>query len=56
VLTDSALRNRLPKVADVKSTYFRVESVGVIGVIQKKIIAVLKRNQSTLSMVYFRIE
>jgi len=39
------LGTALNNVADVKSTHFRVESVGVVGVVQKKIVAVFKRNQ-----------
>jgi hypothetical protein len=32
-------------VADVKSTYFRVESVGVVGSVRKRVVAVLKPNR-----------
>ena len=58
----------LGRVADVKSTHFRVESVGVVGIVQKKIVAVLKRNsqQTTpanlatpanqMTMLYFKVE
>jgi type II secretory pathway component PulK len=61
----------LNNVADVKSTHFRVESVGVVGVVQKKIVAVLKRDQQHASstnktnkpiqsgqftMLYFKVE
>jgi len=28
----------LSRVADVKSTHFRIESVGVVGIVQKKIV------------------
>ena len=35
----------LNTVADIKSTYFRIESVGVVGVVHKKIVTVLKRPQ-----------
>jgi type II secretory pathway component PulK len=67
-LQDGNLRTALRKVADVKSTYFRVESVGVVGIVQKKIVAVLKRasqqpiqpNQLTQSnqssILYFKVE
>ena len=37
------------RVADVKSTYFRVESVGVVGIVRKRIVAVLKRPQQQVS-------
>jgi hypothetical protein len=59
---------RLNSVADVKSTYFRVESVGVVGIVQKKIVAVLKRdaqqanrasltNQANqMTILYFKVE
>jgi hypothetical protein len=40
---DNGLRTALGKVADVKSTHFRIESVGVVGSVQKKIVAVLRR-------------
>ena len=42
---DTNLKARLNQVAGTKSTHFRVESVGVVGIVQKKIVAVLKRNQ-----------
>jgi general secretion pathway protein K len=42
------LRQALGRVADVKSTHFRVESVGVVGVVRKKIVAVLKRPQQQI--------
>jgi type II secretory pathway component PulK len=53
------------RAASVKSTHFRVESVGVVGVVQKKIVAVLKRNQelpnspnqpSRFTMLYLKVE
>jgi general secretion pathway protein K len=58
------LGQALDLVADVKSTYFRVESVGVVGVVRKKIVAVLQRPQPTASqptvtasnMLYFKVE
>ncbi len=37
--------SNLNTVADIKSTYFRIESVGVVGVVHKKIVTVLKRPQ-----------
>ena len=58
----------LGKVADVKSTHFRIESVGVVGIVQKKIVVVLKRgsqqtsqanvaNQANqMTMLYFKVE
>jgi len=58
----------LGRVADVKSMYFRIESVGVVGIVQKKIVAVLKRdaqqtnranliNQANqMTMLYFKVE
>jgi type II secretory pathway component PulK len=58
----------LGRVADVKSTHFRIESVGVVGIVQKKIVAVLKRdaqqanranltNQAhQMTMLYFKVE
>jgi hypothetical protein len=65
---DPNLRRALASVADVKSTHFRIESVGVVGIVQKKIVAVLKRdaqqtNQANLAnqahqtaMLYFKVE
>jgi len=65
---DATLRRELNNVADVKSKYFRVESVGVVGIVQKKIVAVLTRepqltNPSTanlsntnMPMFYFKVE
>jgi len=58
----------LGRVADVKSTHFRIESTGVVGLVQKKIVAVLKRdaqqanranptNQANpMTMLYFKVE
>jgi hypothetical protein len=55
-------------VADVKSTYFRIESIGVVGIVQKKIVAVLKRGSqpgtpntsgapaTQMPMLYFKVE
>ena len=65
---DANLRRALGSVADVKSTHFRIESVGVVGIVQKKIVAVLKRdaqqanranltNQAQqMTMLYFKVE
>ncbi len=65
---DANLRRTLGSVADVKSTHFRIESVGVVGIVQKKIVAVLKRdaqqanpanraNQAQqTAMLYFKVE
>ena len=67
-VSDACLRTTLGKVAGVASTYFRIESVGVVGIIQKKIVAVLKRdaqqtnqanaaNQANqMTMLYFKVE
>ncbi len=55
-LTNIGLRsNVLEQVAGVASTHFRVESIGVIGPIQKRVIAVLHR-ANTLEMTYFKVE
>jgi type II secretory pathway component PulK len=58
--------SRLGEVADVKSTYFRIISTGRIGVIRKRVIAVLKRGaagaenpngqQSTAQFEYLKVE
>jgi type II secretory pathway component PulK len=65
---DGNLRRALSSVADVKSTYFRIESVGVVGLVQKKVVAVLKRGSQQAStanpadtagqmtMLYFKVE
>ena len=65
---DASLQQTLGSVADVKSTYFRIESIGVVGIVQKKIVAVLKRdaqqanqanpaNQANqMTMLYFKVE
>lgn len=64
-IADPALQQALVNVVDVKSTHFRIESVGTLGVIQKKIVAVVKRPQGTaglgsganrLAIVYFKVE
>jgi type II secretory pathway component PulK len=55
----------LDKVADVKSNYFRIESTGVVGIVQKKIVAVLKRDSrpanstnpaKPMTPLYFKVE
>jgi general secretion pathway protein K len=57
LITDGAVKTQLNQVAGVKSTYFRVESTGVVGIIQKKAVAVVKRGQQTTSeLVYFKVE
>ncbi len=52
----SGIKSKVTKVADVKSAYFRVESVGVVGPIQKRAVAVLYRQPDTISLVYFKVE
>lgn len=46
----------LARLLDVKSQFFRVESVGHVDVVQKKIVAVLQRTQNTATLVYFKVE
>jgi type II secretory pathway component PulK len=57
---DPNIMLKLNKVVSVKSIYFRIESVGVVGNVHKKIVAVLKRgtqrNVNTLNMLYFKVE
>jgi hypothetical protein len=65
---DGNLRRALSSVADVKSTHFRIESVGVVGLVQKKIVVVLKRGSQQanpaglantggqMTMLYFKVE
>ena len=64
---NSSIRGRLNPVAKVSSQYFRVESVGVVGIVHKKIVAVFKRpspgaipsspSPSTSSnILYFKVE
>ena len=65
---DANLRRALGSVADVKSTHFRIESVGVVGIVQKKIVAVLERGSqpanpanlanpvNQMTMRYFKVE
>jgi type II secretory pathway component PulK len=48
--------NGLSEVADVKSTHFRVDATGKVGDIAKRVIAILKRDGSTVSMISFKIE
>jgi len=60
---------KLRQVVSVTSTYFRIESVGVVGNVHKKIVAVLKRppqqgtqpnitqaNSNTATLFYFKVE
>ena len=61
---NGTLRAALGKVAAVNSMYFRIESVGVVGLVQKKIVAVLKRapapapplTPSPLPLLYWKVE
>jgi type II secretory pathway component PulK len=48
--------NGLGDVAGVNSTHFRVEATGKVGDIAKRVIAILKRDGSTVSMISFKIE
>jgi type II secretory pathway component PulK len=57
LIPDSGVQSRLAEVADVKSLYFRVESVGTVDVVQKRAVAVFKRgSQNNLVPVYFKVE
>jgi type II secretory pathway component PulK len=57
LIIDAGIQSKLERVADVKSTHFRVISTGMIGVIQKRVVAVLKRDQQeTPSLVYLKVE
>lgn len=56
LISDSALQTKLKQVADVKSTYFRVESIGVVGIIRKRAVAVLKRDGNDVPAVYVKVE
>jgi type II secretory pathway component PulK len=57
VFPSADMESKLEHVADVKSTHFRVMSTGMVGVIQKRVVAVLKRDQQeTLSLVYLKVE
>jgi len=67
--TDLATFKVPTTVAGVKSTYFRIESVGVVGNVRKKIVAVWKRPPTAstppritpaptqpMAMSYFKVE
>ena len=56
LIPDNTVRQQLQQVADVKSQFFRVESLGRVGDIQKKVVAVIQRQSTTTTMVYFKIE
>jgi type II secretory pathway component PulK len=55
-LPDSEVQTRLAPVADIKSNFFRVESMGKVGEIKKRVVAVLERQEDDTSMVYFKVE
>jgi type II secretory pathway component PulK len=67
-VVQGATLTALGNVADVKSTHFRIESVGVVGIVQKKIVAVLKRDAQSanprtpanpanqMTLLYFKVE
>jgi type II secretory pathway component PulK len=46
----------LESVASVSSSFFRVESVGVVGPIRKRVVAVLQRSGQDTKMIYFKVE
>jgi type II secretory pathway component PulK len=57
VFPSADVESKLGRVADVKSTHFRVISTGMIGIIQKRVVAVLQRDQQgTPSLVYLKVE
>src|SRR5207244_3369578 len=47
VVQDPTLKQKLNTVVGVKSTHFRIESVGVVGIVRKRIVAVWKRPQQS---------
>lgn len=55
-ITEGQVRTRLRDVADVKSHYFRVESAGVVGPIQKKVVAVIERQEGNLKLIYLKVQ
>lgn len=58
LLIEAAVQSKLERVASVKSTHFRVISTGMIGVIQKRVVAVFNRDQeeAVISLVYLKVE
>jgi general secretion pathway protein K len=46
----------LESVASVSSSFFRVESAGVVGPIRKRVVAILQRSSQNLKMIYFKVE
>lgn len=55
-ISDNSVDAKLAQVADVKSQFFRVESLGRVGDIQKRVVAVVARQSDTTTIVYFKIE
>lgn len=55
-IPDSDVQTKLAPVADIKSNFFRVESLGKVGEIKKRVVAVLQRQADDASMVYFKVE
>jgi general secretion pathway protein K len=57
LIPDSGAQSQLAEVAEVKSLYFRVESIGSVDVVQKRAVAVFRRgSQNDLTPVYFKME
>jgi general secretion pathway protein K len=56
LIVDSADRTKLGQVAGVKSQFFRIESLGRVGEIQKKVVAVVERQSDTTAIVYLKVE
>jgi general secretion pathway protein K len=56
LISDAAVQTQLKQVADVKSHFFRVESLGKVGDIKKRVVAVLERQAEDATMVYFKVE
>lgn len=55
-LLTGAGSSNLAQVADVKSQFFRVESLGRVGELQKRVVAVVERQSDTTTLVYFKVE
>jgi general secretion pathway protein K len=56
LIADSAVRTQLAQVAGVNSHFFRVESLGRVGDIQKRMVAVVERQSDATAIVYFKVE
>jgi len=56
VIGDQKIFDAIKGYVTVKSDYYSVESYGVVNDIRKRIVALLKKDQGTIKVVYWKVE